>query len=276
MVTPNLIIAGFQKCASSSLFDLLVKHPDISGSDPKETYFLSDKGYDNFDYSKNITNPNASWNEFFPEADSHQYFLEGSVSNFYQENAKKYVKDRPGTKIVFILRDPVDRFISNYKYYYNKVNGIDPSLDIATYYEYVKQGKFTRQALKYSLIHGQYVRYLEEWKKIAGDENICIVGLKELASDHNAVMEKISNFLGLPPYKVDSLKRSNVSRQLVHTGLHRKLYRLFGGKITVPDFLRRLYVKLFSKEFSVQVDDNLRNEIKSNYAEEYASLSQYF
>ena len=37
-IRPNLLLAGFQKCGSSSLFHMLNKHPEITGSMPKESF----------------------------------------------------------------------------------------------------------------------------------------------------------------------------------------------------------------------------------------------
>ena len=43
LINANIFILGFQKCGSSTLFDVLANHSEISGTEPKETFFLTDK-----------------------------------------------------------------------------------------------------------------------------------------------------------------------------------------------------------------------------------------
>lgn len=45
MVVPSLIIAGAPKCGTTSLFDYLIRHPDIGGSSVKETHYFMDCNY---------------------------------------------------------------------------------------------------------------------------------------------------------------------------------------------------------------------------------------
>jgi len=42
-IFPNLVIAGAPKSGTSSLFFWLAAHPEVCGSQKKETYFLADK-----------------------------------------------------------------------------------------------------------------------------------------------------------------------------------------------------------------------------------------
>lgn len=40
MKLPNLLIAGAPKCGTSSIFTWLIAHPEVCGSQPKETFYL--------------------------------------------------------------------------------------------------------------------------------------------------------------------------------------------------------------------------------------------
>ena len=40
---PNLVVGGAPKCGTSTFFRWLSSHPDVCGSEPKETFFLMDR-----------------------------------------------------------------------------------------------------------------------------------------------------------------------------------------------------------------------------------------
>ena len=114
---PNLYIVGFQKCGSSSLFDYLASHPNIVGSHSKETFALVDPQSEHYRPQENVQDPGFSFDRYYDSAaQTADYRLEGSVVNFYQKQAQQFIAASPDSKVVFILRDPIDRLKSNYRY----------------------------------------------------------------------------------------------------------------------------------------------------------------
>jgi sulfotransferase family protein len=107
---PNLIIIGAMKAATTSLHRYLNLHPEISMSAEKEVNF--------FDREGNCTR-NLAWYE--------QYFQEQPNVRIYGESSTNYTKypffpgipERihsviPQAKLIYILRDPIERTISHY------------------------------------------------------------------------------------------------------------------------------------------------------------------
>lgn len=106
----HLIVIGAQRSGSTWLYELLDSHPSIYMSRPKRPepkYFLNEN-CSRVDYIKEVFG-DAPRNE--------RYFGEKSTS--YYEHA--HVAERidtclPSVKLIVILRNPVDRAISNYKF----------------------------------------------------------------------------------------------------------------------------------------------------------------
>lgn len=277
MIAPNLFLVGFQKCGSSSLFDLLVTHPQVKGTYPKETFFLTDGGYENFDPLSNISNKDCSWNTYTSEiGEDTKYILEGSVCNFYQKNAINYITQLSDAKVIFILRDPVDRFVSNYKYYYGKINGISADTSLHDYYTKVKENKYTTDKLSLSLEHGKYHQFISNWKNHIDEKNIHITSLERLKKDSQQELDNIFNFLGINTIPIQGLPHTNASKGLKNPGLHQKLVKIFGGTIFAGKFVKKLYARFFTKKLKPELSDALRNELKAYYEKEYSEYTQYF
>jgi len=113
--TPNLVLAGTYKGASTFLFSKLAEHPQIlpplGGTDYKEPgIFLK-----NFEHK---------WGEHaiydrLAFIDKNENFIngEGTVFNMYQKHAiAKIFELNPNTKSVISLRNPVHRAYSQYRY----------------------------------------------------------------------------------------------------------------------------------------------------------------
>jgi hypothetical protein len=103
---PNLVIIGAAKSGTTSLHSYLDKHPDIAMSRLKELkFFLRDDWRDNVDwYARQFddapvrgeSSPNYSMHPFLPSA------------------AEPMSEVLPDAKLIYILRDPVDRVVANY------------------------------------------------------------------------------------------------------------------------------------------------------------------
>ncbi len=110
IVKPNLFIVGASKCATTSLWDILRRHPDIFLSNPKEpSWFVRD------DYQEQI----LSYLALFQNADGES--IVGEASPVYSETLqfpevpKRIYDFNPGAKIIYMVRNPADRLVSVWK-----------------------------------------------------------------------------------------------------------------------------------------------------------------
>ena len=105
---PNLIVIGAGKCGTSSLHRYLDLHPEISMSRPKELdFFAADMNW----------NRGIKWYErHFREAAS----VRGESSVTYSEFPHRggvparMAQVVPEAKLIYLVRDPIDRIISSY------------------------------------------------------------------------------------------------------------------------------------------------------------------
>lgn len=103
---PNLIIPGFQKCGTSSLHRYLDKHPEISMSRHKEPdFFRTDRNWDR----------GVDWYRSLFDADA-PVRGESSVNYTALPNsdgvATRMAGLIPDVRLIFCVRDPVERTIS--------------------------------------------------------------------------------------------------------------------------------------------------------------------
>lgn len=109
-IHPEFLIIGAMKCATSSIHDQLARCKGISMSDPKEPNFFSDP--DNWAMG-------LSWYESLfssmPASD-----LKGESSTHYTKLptypkcARRVHEFIPNAKLIYVMRDPIDRIVSQY------------------------------------------------------------------------------------------------------------------------------------------------------------------
>ncbi len=271
---PNLFIVGFQKCGSSTLFDILANHPNIIGTKPKETFFLVDKKNSHYNSLKNISNPNSSWNIFYPSnATDYRYRIEGSVLNFYQNTALEYVKNHLDSKVIFIIRDPVERFISNYKYYFGKKISFDTKFE--DYINKVKSGFYEIEEQKYAIEHGKYVKYIKIWTEALGKERIHIVSFKKLIKETKPEINHLFKFLDEKEIDLDIVPHKNISRSHIFPSFQRIVAGKFKGEF-IEKYIRPVYKAIFMRENTFVPPDDIKAALRKEYEEEYLEYSNYF
>lgn len=120
---PNLFIIGTAKSGTSSMYQYLREHNDIYGSSKKEPRFLTKDNLMKLPISKDeaekIISSQEKYMELYKEATDEKYIIDGSVYTIFFKEALEKLKNLTSEyKIIVMLRNPVDRFISHYKMAY--------------------------------------------------------------------------------------------------------------------------------------------------------------
>ena len=176
---PNIFIVGGQKCGSSSLFELLMKHPLLNKGTHKEPHFFDGEN----EFKKGLEYYTTT---FFPprKADDNnprqQRFMDGTpifhkpiVWERIYNSMVPYVQCA-GLKFIVLLREPVARDLSWYSHQTREQIFLgEPFSEIKTMKEKVehvfttkKQLTEEEQELFEKTFRGQYVDQLEAFTKV--------------------------------------------------------------------------------------------------------------
>lgn len=194
-----LIIGGSTKCGTTSVFNYFEYHPQICPCVMKESrYFWNDEYPLTAAARKNETIKNFS--ALFRNCSPSQVMLEATPDYLYsKKSAARITKELNDCKIIFILRDPLTRLISWYRF--AMLNGLI-SKDI-TFEMYVNMQKENTnsnppQHLR-ALDQGNYSVHLEHYISIFGKEKVLVTFYEDLEKDPLKFCVGIANFAHIDP-----------------------------------------------------------------------------
>ena len=211
-VLPTFIIGGAPRAGTSYLYRLLDAHPDIFMAKPlapEPKFFLVDD-----EYRRGLSYYSA---RYFSEAAN--YVAVGEKSTNYLENpiaAKRIGQSLPSVKIIFSLRDPVERAFSNYLW--SRKNGLEPlGFDEALRRESEREENYD-ESLRYArpfsyMSRGMYAELLQPFFRFLGREQIKIIMFERIKNDPKTLVNELCEFIGVAPQEIDFdfSKRINVS-----------------------------------------------------------------
>lgn len=201
----NLFIIGVSKAGTSWLHFLLEQHPDIYMSKLKEHYFFGKE------YPEQMDN----YHGYFPFEKPYKYFGESSHNyNLKEDTAKQINEYCPNAKLLAIVRDPIQRLVS--QYYFQKQTGV------------LKESDRLEDAINMAnsplLFESHYERNLPVYEKTFSKRQFKIVSLEAAKKDPALFWTDIQNFLELEP--VDFPPSQNKSENATGGKLFRFIYRL--------------------------------------------------
>ena len=179
---PNLVVIGAAKCGTTSLHAYLDAHPEVSMSREKELHFFVER--------KNWGRGLDWYESQFSAAPVRGESSPGySAFPLYEGVAERMAETIPHAKLVYLVRDPVERIVSHYTH--RTVNWPEMgTLEQALADSHVREWLVTPS--RYWL---QLERYLSRFPA----EQILVVDSDELRASRSEVLARIFAFLGVDP-----------------------------------------------------------------------------
>ena len=244
-VLPDFLIIGGMKCGTTSLYAWLAEHPSVRRTRKEIRYFSQRTRYA---YGENW------YRAHFPEHEPGRTWITGEGSPAYlfvpdaPERAAKLV---PHAKLIALLRDPVERARSHWSHQFRRgiesedldstmrralrcetAGGRSPNLDGTP--------PDPRDRQDSHLARGRYAEQLERWLTYYDRDSLLVLDSAELFERPVPTLNRVLDFLGLPPYpklpeltvhgsRTDSATMRPETRELLRDyfePFNRQLYRL--------------------------------------------------
>ena len=191
----HFFIAGAQRSGTTYLYRLLEQHPDIALAAPprpEPKFFLKPgavgEGLD-------------VYLEFFRDAKPGAKLGEKSTTYMERPDAARRICELiPDARLIFLLRDPVDRAVSNYWF------SVDAGVESASMPEALSddcRGDAPYDTSRYStspfayLRRGRYRELLAGWEDTFSRDHLAVLLFEDLRDDPRDVSAKLFRFLGV-------------------------------------------------------------------------------
>lgn len=279
----DLVIAGAQKAGTTSLNKYLAQHPNIYTHFTQEFEMFAstddfDKGlYANLrrDVEKNILKQPGK-----------EKFIAKRVGVMYNAGMmKKIYQSYPDCKIVVILRNPVDRAFSAFKYC--RLAGMEPykRFEDAVYIN--DPSRFANPNFKRNcdyIYRSSYLAPVQNMKMIFPEENIKVYLFEEIVKNLNAPLNEMIDSLRLPAFKFDTnknyneggLSRSDTISNLTAPGRFNFLKKVFTvhQRVKMKSYLKKLNSKKNTSTDNTLQDDT-RKYLVNTFRNEVNELEQF-
>ncbi len=282
MALPNLIIAGVNKAGTTSLFSYLALHPEIGASKIKETCYFLPLRY---------AEPMAPLKEYaaqFEDTSGERHIMESTPGYFYggKPVAQAIKKTLGDTHIILMLREPVGRLLSFYRFKKTMLE-LAADLSLESYLEHCR--KMSEEELSqrennvwFGIEGGRYANYIEPWFEVFG-ERLKVVFFDDLRTDTPKLLHEICRWLKIDESVYDeiSLGVENKTVQFRNRTLQRialwvndKGERFFRSSPGVKRVLRRWYQSMNTAQRREIISDDQKARAKDLFLESNRQLNK--
>ncbi len=183
---PDFLVIGAAKAGTTSIYQYLVRHPQVVPSLLKEVGF--------FDLRKSYINGFDWYCSHFPQVPDGETFLTGEATPSYLNRrhvAERVFETLPDVKLIVILRNPVERTISAY-YHSVKDNGEQRFLEevIDSEIEMIQGMSDLSDIINTNfkveprcVVWSLYYYFLKKWTEVFPREQILILNSNEFYAD---------------------------------------------------------------------------------------------
>ncbi|SHJ83169.1 Sulfotransferase domain-containing protein [Tangfeifania diversioriginum] len=257
---PNFFIVGTAKSGTTTLYYHLSKHKDVFFSKHKEPYFFSTK-YVNLPHNGPEDNINderrkklSSINHYlklFVNAKDQKILAEASTDYlYYSKTANDISKFNPNSKILIVLRNPIERAFSAY---YHQVNKGRETLSFS---DALKKEE-SRIENNFSFIWrykqmGLYSKQIQHYLNVFPSENIKILLFDDIKNDVNKVIKEILNFL-----EIDTKLYVDKSVKQRVTGIHKN--KTINYLFEKPNAVKRIFKSIIPLKIRSKLKNNISN-----------------
>ena len=242
LVLPNFLCVGAEKSGTTSLQDILIQHPDIFVPEAVEPHF--------FDFDDRYLKKGVEWyhTTYFSKWAGQSAVGEFTPAYMYLEKVPERIYETLGSeiKLLFSLRNPVDRAYSQYLMY--RRNGFE-SDDFETANR--KELAAARDRSPGYITRGLYSEQIERYLHYFPRENMLFLSFEEdFIQNRKTTLGRIQDFLGVRQVALNVDIKSNAASEpksrILRDILHPKnaIYRAVGRAILPSHSIRRRFVRM--------------------------------
>lgn len=217
-VLPDAILVGAQRAGTTSLHRYLVAHPQVVPAKRKEVHF--------FDVESHWERGVGWYRAHFPTArevarrarddGARRVVLEATPAYMFREQVPARMHATvPHAKLLAVLRDPVERALSNWKLageWGLQYGSFEDEIEHEFAREAGRPGPFGDRKARGLLARGRYAEQLERLLAHFPREQLLVIETADIAQDPETALAPVNEFLGIRPHPVAETRASNRSR----------------------------------------------------------------
>lgn len=233
---PTFIICGGMRCGTTALFSYLAHHPELLASRKKEVHYFDLEYHRGLNWYKR----QFPTNQTMPKGKARLLF-ESSPYYMFEPRAPKRIKDTlPDIKLIFILRDPIKRAISQYQKNIRDGRELLPLADALAAEEHrleAEQDKLLANTNYHSQLHqhfsykarGQYSKLLYRYYQNFSRNQVLAIRANSLFSKPIEVLHRLCTFIGIQQWSPEHFPVINQSqiKTSLDSALRQKLEQEF-------------------------------------------------
>jgi hypothetical protein len=260
---PNFLLIGAMKGGTSSLYRYLRDHPQIFMPSVKEPKFFSSNW-----------NRGIEWYERLFDG-AGQVIAIGEASTAYTKYPHvsgvpgRIAKLLPEVRLIYLVRHPVERMISDYQH---RTKGRDSH--VGSLEEVLLADESYCDFSRYAMQIDQYLEYFQP-------DQLLVLKSEDLASDRMQTLKRVYDFLGVDsgwqsPHLWREFHMSSERRRPVDSVLRRVPgYRTVAS--VAPQPLKRLKYRLTTRKAPPQpaLSDGARRELENRLRDDVRRLRRY-
>lgn len=213
---PNFFLVGPPKCGTTAIASNLARHPEIFVSDPKEPNYFFYEGGNPYNFEPEGGDSFQSYQDLFSSRGNEIAVGDASTWYFFGRHVPKEIhKFNPKAKIIAVMRNPIYRALSMYRFWYARhahQTSMEEFIDCFVNEKLVSPAGQQSCRVEWLKDIGFYSRHLSRYREFFPDTQIKVIFYEDLLKRTDEVFADMFSYLQVKPVSAGMLSNELVNR----------------------------------------------------------------